>query len=799
MLLPTLSLAAGISGDVIIDGSLILINDFTLTANSFTSGAINAVGAAGADGKNLTVNATNGISIGDIDTSGGIGFVVVPVNGGNGGNVTLAGSSIAVGSITTIGGNALVTFPVAGGDGGDITLTATNNSGPKIVTLNGNINTNGGSGAGTAGTATVVLNGTSAGTFNNNHTGVFTTGLTVTSNDSSSDTLNAANAAKTWNLTDVGDGTLNTQITFNNFENLNGGSLNDSFILNNGVNLSGAIDGGGGTNTLIRTDGTNAWTLTAANNGTLTGTSGFSNIQTLTGGSGTDTLTAINQANDWDISALNAGSVQQAIVTPIDTVNFTWMENLTSGTNTDIFTFSTAVSDVSGLMDGNTGSDSLDITALTTVRTVEIGNAMNANLNATGFEVITANSTLANALIGDSTIDNNWDINALNAGQLSNASASTLSFSGFRHLTGGALIDNFVISGANGQLTTGSITGGGGNDSVTGRNTTDGWNLNTADGGILSYDATTTTLSSIESFIGGSATDTLTASVLGAHVWQITGPDAGTVNDLTNGFSNIENLVGNFSVDTFNINGGSLSGNINGSIFIFDILNADSGTNTWVVNSANGSFNLNLNTLAVDNNLTLSAGAIVDANGASNNVQAGLLTITAANGIGSGDDLEIQVNTLDIVNTNSGLIELNQAGDINLSALQNLGNDGDIRFNSSGNINFNPGSSVAALGSGDLIMRTSTGSFLGLADINNPDITAQNATFIGLAGTFGSFSRGLTLNVPGSVVIQTRGSFNPQFVAPGPTSVVSTGIDFSALNAATTVASEQLVEIESLS
>ena len=98
-------------------------------------------------------------------------------------------------------------------------------------------------------------------------------------------------------------------------------------------------------------------------------------------------------------------------------------------------------------------------------------------------------------------------------------------------------------------------------------------------------------------------------------------------------------------------------------------------------------------------------------------------------------------------------------------------------------------------------MTTDTGSFLGLGtgDISRPDITAQNAIFIGRQGTFGTFDRSLTLNVPGDVFVDTRGSFNPLFVPPGPSSFVSEGIDFTILGTISAVAGEQLVEVESLS
>ncbi|MCP4473344.1 MAG: S-layer family protein, partial [Gammaproteobacteria bacterium] len=218
----------------------------------------------------------------------------------------------------------------------------------------------------------------------------------------------------------------------------------------------------------------------------------------------------------------------------------------------------------------------------------------------------------------------------------------------------------------------------------------------------------------------------------------------------------------------------------------------------------NGGNDLLLNSLTVGNTLELNAGAIIDGNGLANNVDANHLVMTSANGIGSSGALEIAVNTLDASNTNSGEIHLSQTGNIDLLALQNLGSNGNITFfNSDGDINFSPDSTVASLAStnGNLIMTTLTGSFLGLGtdDITHPDITAQNATFIGVAGTFGTHDRYLTLNVSGDVVINTRGAFEPEFVAPGPASLDSTGFNFTAAGAISAIAGEQLIEVESLS
>ena len=72
-------------------------------------------------------------------------------------------------------------------------------------------------------------------------------------------------------------------LIFIDFNNLVGGDLADIFNLSEGGIITGLINGGTGTNTLLRTNttGNNAWILTGQYQGTLNGNS-FTNIQTLT-------------------------------------------------------------------------------------------------------------------------------------------------------------------------------------------------------------------------------------------------------------------------------------------------------------------------------------------------------------------------------------------------------------------------------------------------------------------------------------------------------------------------------------
>ncbi len=65
-----------------------------------------------------------------------------------------------------------------------------------------------------------------------------------------SDTLAAANQSNAWKLTGANRGTLNGRVAFVGVPNLTGGASTDTFAFAGGGSVSGAIDGGGGTNTL---------------------------------------------------------------------------------------------------------------------------------------------------------------------------------------------------------------------------------------------------------------------------------------------------------------------------------------------------------------------------------------------------------------------------------------------------------------------------------------------------------------------------------------------------------------------
>jgi len=454
------------------------------------------------------------------------------VTGGGGTDTLAAGNGTntwqAIGTNSgTLNGSTIFSgiTNLAGGSGTD-TLTGRNVTngwsitGTKAATLDGMNGTGMDALVGGSGADTFRL-GTGISTFNGSITG-----------GGGSDTLAATNGTNSWLATGANAGTMNGTTSFSGITNLRGGTGADTFRL--GADLpafSGGVTGGGGSDTLAATNGTNSWQVTGANAGTLNGSTLFSGITTLAGGTDTDTLTGQNSANTtgWSITGANAAALSG--------MNTTGMDALAGGTGKDIFTLAEGVSTFNGQITGG-GSDTLAATAGT----------------------------------------NNWQVTGANAGTLN----GTTTFSGITSLSGGTGADTFRL-GEDIPTLNGSITGGGGSDTLAATNLANSWQVTGANAGTLNG---TTTFSGITNLSGGADTDTLTG-LNRANDWRITGPAAAAVDGMN--ANGMNSLVGGSGADTFTLGTGvsTFAGPISGGGGS-DTLAATNGTNSWQVTGANG-------------------------------------------------------------------------------------------------------------------------------------------------------------------------------------------------------------------
>jgi hypothetical protein len=356
------------------------------------------------------------------------------------------------------------------------------------------------------------------------------------------DTLTAANVANQWTISGAGAGAINSNFSFNGFENLAGGSLSDAFTLDNTSLVTGNLSGGGGADsieyqsnenlfvdlasstaskivgtfssiaqitfgtgvdTVVGRNLTSNWNLSGSNSVTTSGVA-FQNVETLVGGSGMDTLIGTAQNNQWNLEVSNAGRLGD--------LAWSGVENLTGGTGDDSFLIAASAS-VSGIINGGNGLDVLDYRAFGASVIVDLSIA-----NSTGVGKFTSIST---------------------------------------------------------------IFGSAANDRIIGANNANTWGI-TASGGVVDG----LTFESFENWQGGTGVDSLSGPNT-AIIWSVTGANSGTVANVS--FNSMENLIGNSQVDTFAFQAnGSVSGQINGGLGE-DVLNFSGSTAAVVVNLSNNS------------------------------------------------------------------------------------------------------------------------------------------------------------------------------------------------------------------
>src|SRR5262249_12287424 len=255
------------------------------------------------------------------------------------------------------------------------------------------------------------------------------------------------------------------------------------------------LAGGTGADTLTGPAAGATWTLTAANAGTVNGVT-FSAMETLAAGAGTDTLIGPNTANTWSITATNGGT--------LGTLNFSGMESLTGGTNNDTFQFSNA-KNVTGAIDGGTGTNALNYSLYTTGVTVNLLAGTATGIGTTVANIQNLTGTAQNdTLIGDS---GNNTITA-------NGGNDTLA--------GNDGNDTFVLATTQGATTT--MDGGNGTDTVLSANVANTWTISGAGSGNLNGMA----FSNVENLTGGTAGNTFKFSNNGAVTGTVDGGVGGT-------------------------------------------------------------------------------------------------------------------------------------------------------------------------------------------------------------------------------------------------------------------------------
>ncbi|MEK6243972.1 MAG: hypothetical protein AABM33_05660, partial [Pseudomonadota bacterium] len=364
-------------------------DSFALSGTGTVTGSIDGLGQATADTltardvpNTWSINAPNAGSVTNVTAFTGIENLT---GGTNTDAFTLSGTGSVSGTITGGGavlGNTLQardvanTWNLTANDAGNVTNvyaftgignlvggnTTDNFVFSNAVVMSGTVNGGTGAGANTldwsayATPRSVAL--TSAGTpgFNGNETSItggFLNITAVTGPAGQANTLQGMAAPAAWAITTLNSGTYTSGqvLTFTNFPNLTGNGAADTFTLAGGT-LSGAINGGGGGDTLA---GSTTYVVTGPDSGTATGVGGgFTNIANLVGTAGNDTftlsgvgtlsgsingvagndtLTGANVANTWTIGAAQNSGTLTGVAG-----GWSNIANLVGGTSTDTYT-----------------------------------------------------------------------------------------------------------------------------------------------------------------------------------------------------------------------------------------------------------------------------------------------------------------------------------------------------------------------------------------------------------------------------------------------------------------------------
>ncbi|HET7922521.1 MAG TPA: filamentous hemagglutinin N-terminal domain-containing protein, partial [Gammaproteobacteria bacterium] len=460
----------------------------TFTVASGVTFTGNIAGGGGTDTLAATDGANawqiTGANAGSLNTSTTFSAIST-LTGGSGSdtltgpNATTAWTITGPNAVTVSGMDASSMDALVGGSGNDTFTLATG-----ITTFSGSIA--GGTGtnalATTDGTNAWRITAANAGTLNINTS--FSAISTLTGG-SGADTLAGPNAATAWTITGANAVTV-SGMNASSMEALVGASSNNStFTLATGItSFNGSIagGGGGGTNTLAVTDGTNAWVITGSKAGSLNGSTTFSAINTLQGGSGSDTLTGPNVTTSWIISGPNAVSVSG--------MDASSMEALVGGSGNDTFTLSTGISTFSGSIagGGGIGTNTLAVTDGTNAWLISGANAGSLNTSTTFSAISTLTGGSGTDTLTGPNATTAWSITGANAVTVSGMAASSMDA-----LVGGTGADTFTL--ATGVATFGgSIAGGGGTDTLA---ATDGANTWTISGSNVGDLNTTTTFSAI--------------------------------------------------------------------------------------------------------------------------------------------------------------------------------------------------------------------------------------------------------------------------------------------------------------
>ncbi len=400
--------------------------------------------------------------------------------------------------------------------------------------------------------------------------------------------LVSSGTANLWSIGSEGsldlsaDGT--NDITFSGFATLAGGDLQDTFRFSALENDVARVEGGAGsaTDILYLTALPPSDDFSVGLDGTEQSVNlVVEGLEQLHGGTHNSLLGSDVATNEWTITGNNTGSING-----IEFYNF---GNLVGGAQVDNFSLVGLSANVTGLLQGSGGADTLNLERGARGFTVSLdaNEPVSGAIRTAGIEDVVASSAFTNTFISGNA-DDTWVISSANGGTLTNTNyRSGIRFRNFNHLKAGAGDDTFKFTNTgslSGYIDGGTQTTGGG-DTVDLRETS---NMEVVLG------SAGNAWRNIESVIGNAKDSTLRAHDE-TNTWVVNAHNQGTLNGIS--FDGFVNLVGGGTSNTFNVNGGWVDGYLAGASGagasnVLNVMTTTSATRTLAFNGGTGATNI---------------------------------------------------------------------------------------------------------------------------------------------------------------------------------------------------------------
>src|SRR5690606_32924568 len=258
--------------------------------------------------------------------------------------------------------------------------------------------------------------------------------------------------------------------------------------------------------------------------------------------------------NDWRITGLNQGELNDFI--------FSGFANLVGGDSVDNFTFTNPNANITGIINGGQGTDSVNLTARGDSGVQVLGEgdtAVAGSINVLSIGSVTAAGDTQRVA---SNGKNTWRIDGENSGTLASTESGSVVFAGFSNLLGGTGDDAFHFVGI-GKIS--GIVNGGAHiegDSVNVSEAAEGY----SDVRLADVNDPSSGFVNIEEYIGDDLNSILYGSDAATTWTLLAGKNQVAIRRETGEitFTGFANLQGGSGVDTFNINEGTLTGWIKG-------------------------------------------------------------------------------------------------------------------------------------------------------------------------------------------------------------------------------------------